>query len=728
MTTPSYSTKKRLVVIFFSVTIIVLVLVIRLGFWQIVRGEDLKKEALEQWTKGIEIKAKRGVIYDKNGKKLAMSISAYTVWARPADIKEPEKTAKLVADILNLDEKTVYDKITKNQRTEKIKQWISNDEATKLRQSLVKDKITGIEIIDDNKRYYPYGNFASYILGFTNIDNDGLYGIEKTYDKFLKGTPGKWVKTTDVAGRQLPFGGEKIFDAKDGLSVVLTIDETIQHFAEKAATEALVQNKAKNVSVIIMEPKTGDILAMATKPDYDPNEPREPLNEEEKKEWDNLSQEELQKKWYDMWRNFSINDAYEPGSTFKIITSAIALEENVVTPDTPFYCNGFIRDIPGVVLKCSRWYNPHGAQTFAEGVRNSCNVVFVNVGRKIGKEKMLEYIKAFGFGENTGVDLTGEQAGIIPKSVSSIKEVNLATISYGQGIAVTPMQLITAISSVANGGNLMKPRIVKELVDDKGNVQQEIKPEVKRKVLSEETCKTLLGILESVVSEGTGKSAYIPGYRIGGKTGTAQKVIDGKYAPGKYIASFAAIAPTDDPKIAVLFIIDEPSNGAYYGGVVAAPIAGELVEETLKYLGVEPKYSEKEKEELSTKVVVPDVTNKTISEAGKILSNLGFKYNTEVAEVTENSVVIDQFPLPGTEVTKGSIIDIYLKEKRKDNEAMIMIDLKGKSRDEAVKELDELNLKYRFTGNGIVKDQKPKAGEEINSDTVVEVELSEIKE
>ena len=312
MTTPSYSTKKRLVVIFFSVTIIVFVLVIRLGFWQIVRGEDLKKEALEQWTKGIEIKAKRGVIYDKNGKKLAMSISAYTVWARPADIKEPEKTAKLVADILNLDEKTVYDKITKNQRTEKIKQWISNDEATKLRQSLVKDKITGIEIIDDNKRYYPYGNFASYILGFTNIDNDGLYGIEKTYDKFLKGTPGKWVKTTDVAGRQLPFGGEKIFDAKDGLSVVLTIDETIQHFAEKAATEALVQNKAKNVSVIIMEPKTGDILAMATKPDYDPNEPREPLNEEEKKEWDNLSQEELQKKWYDMWRNFSINDAYEP--------------------------------------------------------------------------------------------------------------------------------------------------------------------------------------------------------------------------------------------------------------------------------------------------------------------------------------------------------------------------------------------------------------------------------
>lgn len=724
MPAPTNTTKKRLVFIFFAVSFITFFLILRLGYLQIVRGEELKKGALEQWTKGIEIKPKRGIIYDSNGKKMAMSVSSYTVWGSPADIEKPKETAKIVGKILDMNEEEVYEKITKKQRVEKIKQWITKEEAVELR----KANLAGIEIIDDNKRHYPYGNFASHIIGFADIDGNGLYGIEKVYDKYLNGTPGKWIKTTDAKGKQLPFGSEKLYEAKDGLSVVLTMDETIQHFAEKAALEVLLKNNAENVSVIVMEPKTGDVLAMATKPDYDPNSPREPADDGMKEQWKELPQEELEKRWYDMWRNFPINDAYEPGSTFKIITSAAGLEENVTNADTEFYCGGHIKGIPGAKLKCWRWYNPHGSQTFKEGVQNSCNPVFVNVARKLGNNKMLKYIKAFGFGENTGIDLTGEQGGIVPSDPKNIKEVNLATMSYGHGIAVTPIQLVTAVSAVGNGGDLMKPRLVKELIDEDGNIVQSFKPEIKRKVISEETSKTLLEILESAVSEGTGNRAYVPGYKIGGKTGTAQKVVDGKYAPGKYISSFVAVAPTDNPKIAVLVVVDEPSFGAHTGGTAAAPIAGEVIEQTLKYLDVKPQYTKEEKEEFNKKVVVPDIRNWTIVDAGKTLTNLGFKYNTELPDITEDTVVIDQFPLPGTKVNEGSIIDLYFGEKRKKSNEGIMPNLKGKNREETVKILDELNLKYNFNGNGVVVEQNPKAGSKIDENIIVEVELSEIKE
>lgn len=655
MTLPTNASKKRLLFVLFATILAIFVLTIRLGYIQIVKGEELKKGALEQWTKGIYINAKRGNIFDRNGKKLAISVSSHTVWASPADIKNPVDTAKKLSEALNLDESEVYEKITKDVNVIKIKQWISMEEVKRLR-SL---NLSGIEIVDDNKRFYPYGEFASHILGFTDIDNNGLYGIERTFDKYLSGTQGMWVKTEDARGVEMPYGGEKVYDPEDGLNVVLTIDETIQHFAEKYAAKKLMDTNAKNVSIIVMEPQTGDILAMANMPQYDPNSPREPLDEETKKQWESLPLEELQKKWYDMWRNFSINDSYEPGSTFKVIVAAAALEENAVQVDSPFYCNGFVRDIPGAVLKCARWYNPHGHQTFEEGFENSCNVVFVNVGRRLGKEKLYEYIKAFGFGEKTGIELTGEQAGIIPVNTDVIKEVNLATMSYGHGIAVTPIQLITAISAIANGGKLMTPRLVSQLVDNEGNVIKTFEPEVKRQVISESTSKTILKLMEGVVSEGTGSNAYVPGYRVAGKTGTAQKIIDGRYAPGKYIGSFVAIAPADDPKIAVLVIVDEP-EGIYYGGSVAAPIAGELIEETLSYLEVKREFTEEEKEEFEYTEIVPDVRNLTISEAGRILTELGFRYATESYNITENSIVIEQFPLPGTEVTKGSIIDLYL--------------------------------------------------------------------
>lgn len=717
MQTPNKSTKNRLRFVLGVVVMIVLALSVRLFYLQVYNNEELKKGALEQWTKGISIKSNRGIIYDRKGKKLAVSVTAYTIWATPADIKDAQNTAKSIAEILEMDEEEVYNKITKNTSVEKIKQWVSREEALELR----KLGIRGLTIVDDSKRYYPYGNFASYILGFTDIDNNGLDGVEKTFDKYLAGIPGKWVKTTDAANRQLPYDGEKIYDAEDGLSMVLTIDETIQHFAEKAADKALLENKAKNISIIVMEPFTGDILAMTNKPDYDPNTPREPVDTRLREEWNNLPIDQLQDKWYNMWRNFAISDIYEPGSTFKVVTAAAALEEGSANLNTHYFCNGFVRDIKGVELKCASWYNPHGDQDFREAMNNSCNVAFVNMGRQVGKEDMLKYIKAFGFGEQTGIDLLGEQSGIIPANTDVIKEVNLATISYGHGIAVTPIQMVNLFSTIANGGNLMRPRLVKELIDHEGNVIKAFPPEVKRKVLSDKTAETMRDLLESVVTNGTGKRAYIPGYRVGGKTGTALKIIDGRYASGKYIASFGAIAPADDPKIAVLVIIDEPS-GVYYGGTIAGPVAYSIINDTLNYLEVEPVFTDEELKSIEEKIIVPDVRNKKISEGGKILADLGLRYTTEYQEITTESAILDQFPLPGAEVIKGSIIDLYLNKKPS---AMIMPDLIGKTKDEVMIALDELNLQYTLNGSGVAVSQNPAPGEEISGEINIVIDFSD---
>ncbi len=717
MQTPNRSTKLRLRIILGVVIGLVILLVGRLFYLQIYKNEELKKGALEQWTKGIDIKSNRGIIYDRKGKKLAVSVTSYTVWATPSDIKDPAATANTVSEILEMDQALVLEKLTKNTRTEKVKQWITRDEALELR----KLNIRGITVVDDSKRYYPYGNFASYILGFTDVDNNGLYGVEKTYDKYLTGIPGKWVKTTDAANRQLPYDGEKIYDAQDGLSVVLTIDETIQHFAEKEATQALLDNKAKNVSIIIMDPYTGDILALANKPDYNPNEPRVPLDEATKAEWEGLPIEQLQEKWYSMWRNFAINDIYEPGSTFKIVTAAAALEENSANLNTHYFCDGFVRDIKGVVIKCASWYNPHGDQDFAEAFSNSCNVAFVNMGRQVGKEKLYKYIKAFGFGENTGIELLGESPGIIPSSTDVIKEVNLATLSYGHGIAVTPLQMVNAFSTIANGGNLMKPRLIKELIDHEGNIVESYPVEVKRKVLSEETSEKMLLLLEGVVKDGTGRHAYIPGYNVGGKSGTAMKIIDGRYVDGKYIASFGVVAPADDPKIVALIIIDEP-QGVYYGGTIGGPVAQAVVEETLNYLEVQRKFSDEELKEIDTKVVVPDVRNLKIGEAGKTLTDLGLKYTTEYLEITTDSIIMDQFPLPETEVIKGSIVDLYLNLKPK---TIIMPDLIGKTNEEVKEILDSMNQQYILNGSGKVINQIPAPGEEVSGEINIVIDFSD---
>lgn len=716
MQTPSKSSKKRLKGTLIFCVFLIIAFSIRLGYLQIVRGEELKKGALEQWKKSVDIKAKRGIIYDRNGKKLAVSVNAYTLWATPAEVyknnKDLEAVASSIGEVLNIEEEFVYDKITKERKNEKIKQWITKEEA-----EAIKDlDIKGISIEENNKRYYPYGDFASHILGFTDIDNDGLYGIEKVYDEELKGISGKWVKMTDAGNRQLPYDGEKIYESTDGTSIVLTIDETIQRFAEEAAEKALFDNKANAVSIIVMEPKSGDILAMVTLPDYDPNNPRIPLDEDLKKQWEGLPSDELEKKWNHQWRNFAVNDIYEPGSTFKIITAAAALEEHTSTLNSHYYCDGFIKDIKGEVLKCDSWYNPHKSQSFREAMENSCNVAFVNIGRQLGRENMYKYIKGFGFGEKTGIELLGEQFGIIPSNVDAIKEINLATISYGHGIAITPIQLVTAVSAVVNGGNLMEPRLVKELIDKDNNIIKTNEVKLKRQVISKATSDTMLSILESVVKDGTGSRAYIPGYRIGGKTGTAKKIIDGVYTKDKYIGSFIGVAPIDDPQIIISVIVDDPQAGNTYGSITAAPAAKAILEEVFNYWKTPPQYTKEEEEMLNIKVVVPDIKNKVIGEAGEILTKEGLRYTTEYLELANDSIVLDQFPQAGTEVQKGSIVDLYIKSSIE--EKTMMPHLIGKTKEEVITILNDMNLSYELKGDGKAVSQNPLLGEVLDDKAI----------
>lgn len=590
MKSPLKSAKLRLVISTAAIFVVFFALISRLGYLQIVRGAELEKKALEQWARDTMIQPERGVIYDRKGvKRLAISLDGYKIECITPEVKDPEATAERLSDFLEMDKDEIHDLIISNERYVKLADWVDKEVGDKLDE----EKINGIVVVPNSKRYYPMDNLASYVIGFTNTDigSKGMYGIEASYDEYLRGTPGRMIINTDIWGRQLPYDNELVIDAKPGNSIILTIDETIQHFAEKAATQGQIDNSALRTTVLVMEPNTGDILAMASKPDYNLNSPRIATDTETMERWKGLTQEELVEEWYALWKPHPITDIYEPGSTFKVITAAAALEENLVTPNSQFTSHGFI-DVPGGTLRCWRYKDPHGDQTLSEAMQNSCNPVFVEIAFMLGQEKMMNYVEAFGFGEKTGIDLSGEAKGIIPDNSKPLRDIRLGTVSYGQGISVTPLQLLSAFSAIANDGVLMQPRIVKNVIDDEGKINEEFKPQQVRKVISQETSQVLLNMLESVVNEGSGKQAYVPGYRVGGKTGTAEKPMNGEYSEDRFIASFVGIAPVNDPKVVVLVIVDEPNPDInIYGGKVAAPIAGKVIEETLKYLNVEPQFN-----------------------------------------------------------------------------------------------------------------------------------------
>ncbi|MDR1774412.1 MAG: stage V sporulation protein D [Clostridioides sp.] len=649
--------KKRIVLFLFIACLIFFLLILRLGYLQLMKGEWLTTKATEQQTREIPIEPKRGTIYDRNMKELAVSVTKYTVWCKPVEVKDKKETAQKVADIIQEDYDDVFASVSKkNVALVKVKRWIDDEVASKIRDS----KISGIWVAEDNQRYYPYGNFAAYVLGHTSDDATGIAGIEMQYDKQLKGSAGKLIISTDASGREIPQGLEQYYEPESGNGLVLTIDETIQQFCENAAQKAYEINNAKRVTIIAMDPKTGDILSMASKPDYDPNQPREaiyPYYQELLKEYADKDQING---LFQMWRNPAVNDTYEPGSTFKLLTSSMALSEGVVADGEHFVCTGSVT-VGGRKIKCWRHYNPHGSQTFAEAVQNSCNPVFVELAKRIGVATMYKYLDDFGITKKTGIDLPGEATGIIYNQ-KNVGPVELATMSFGQSLSLTPLQLLTAISSIANDGKIMQPRVVKAYTDNQGNITETVEPKVVKQAITKETANKMLEIAETVIRDGGGKIAYLPGYRMGGKTGTAQKVIDGKYAQGKYICSFVGIAPLEDPKIAMIAIVDEPTGVSAFGSTTAGPIVKEVMANTLEYFGVKPNYQGDEKEFEAKQVTLPDVRGLKIGDAYKVLQEANLKVETdEDIEVSEDEKVEDMFPKPGIKVNEGEAIILYTK-------------------------------------------------------------------
>ena len=552
--------KKMRNMLFICFTIFVC-LIVRLGFIQCVQGEELKTLAYEQQTLDRSINPKRGTIYDSSGKNvLAISSTVETVTVNPGNIEkeDKEKVAKKLSEIFSLDYETVLKKINKRSSIETIVKKVDKEKTDELRVWMEQNNIlTGINIDEDTKRYYQNGNLASQIIGFCGSDNQGLDGIEAKYDDELKGEKGSIKRHTDAKGSEIGEEGENYVSAVDGNDLVLTIDLNIQSIAEKYLEEACIDNECTDGgNIVIMNPKNGDILAMATYPSYNLNEPFEAYTDELKQNWDNMSQSEKTTSLQAVWRNKAIADTYEPGSVFKIITASAALEEGITDTDNEgeFCCTGGI-EVAGVRIKCWRYYRPHGSESLRQALMNSCNPVFIGLGQKMGVETYYNYLEKFRLLEITGIDLPGEANSIFLKE-DKVGPVELATISFGQRFEITPIQLVTAVSAVANGGTSVKPRVVKQIINSKTKEITDIPVENKGTVISKETSEKVLSMMESVVSEGTGKNAKVAGYRIGGKTGTSEDGVN----TNKYVTSFLGVAPIDDPQVVLLVTLYNPTR------------------------------------------------------------------------------------------------------------------------------------------------------------------------
>jgi len=655
--------KRRTVFTFFFMVIALFALSFRVSWIQVVKGEEYSKKALSYQLKDESIDAKRGKIYDKTGKELAISAAAYSVWVRPeelglnaqneVDAEERAKTIKLIAKATGQTKKEIKDKIKNGGKLVKVAKYVEKDNA----EALQAQNRSGVELEAGIKRYYPLGEFASHVLGSVTDDNKGISGMELEYESYLKGVPGRWIKETDAFGKNIAFAKEKYYDKTDGLNLVLTIDEVVQHYVEKELKATQERTGADQVMCVMMEPKTGEIIAMAKYPDFDPNNSRIPLNPSEAERLETMSPEEKMEYWNRMWRNPLINDTYEPGSTFKLLTTAMALEERLTNPGEGFVCNSFY-SIAGQNFRCPA---AHGNESLVDAVKNSCNPVMATLAARLGLNKFYEYLELFGIRNKTGIDFPGEASPIM-QDKKDAGPVGLATMSYGQGIAITPVQLLTAVCAFGNEGKLMQPHLVHKLTDEKGNTIKEITPKVVRQVVSKQTASEISFIMENAVAKGAGTPAVIPGYRVGGKTGTAQKPKNGKYSNETW-SSFVGMAPMDNPKVAILMILDNP-KGATYGNLVAAPPARTILEETLRYFHVQPNYTQEEQAKLQKgKLTTPNLTGLPFNEAIALLSEMKLAY-TVLPSLKENetlagAVVADQYPKPGDKISQGSQVALY---------------------------------------------------------------------
>lgn len=712
--------RKRMLVFYGAFMVCIFLLLCRTAYIQIIQGPSLRESAELQQTRDSMISPKRGTIYDRNKKVLAQSASAEMVCIEPAIIKEEDnarEVARCLSDILGLDYDEVFKKTQKESYYEIIKKKVEKEDADKIREL----QLAGIRLDEDTKRYYPGGTFASHIIGFTGNDNQGLDGIEMIFDEQLKGVPGRIRTAKNANGTDMPFEDEKYLDPVEGSDIVLTIDEVIQHFAEKYLETAWIENKvADGAACIVMDPKTGEILAMATKPDYDLNAPMKITNEEilealeeyEGEEYDTQYSNYLQK----IWRNKATNDTYEPGSTFKAITAASALEEQTSTLNDSFFCDGVI-SVADWDIKCHKTIG-HGGEDFTHAVYNSCNPAFIEIGLSLGVDNFTKYFKAFGLTEKTGFEL--------PEAVGShytadnMTTIDLATNSFGQSFTITPLQLITAFSAVANGGHLMQPYIVKQIMDNEGNITKNVEPKEVRQVISENTSKIMREILEGVVSQGGGQNAYVPGYRIAGKTGTSEKIPRGS---GEYIASFMGFAPADNPRIACLVLLDNPKGEEYYGGMIAAPVVGNIINDSLRHLGVQPQYTQ---EEMSNgEQLMPSVMGMKVEDATKEINKSGLKYQV----IGEGDTVIDQTPKAGVGVLTGAIGVLYTQEGVMHK--VLVPDLSGMNSVDCNIALANAGLNFKVSGPGktdkagltTAVSQEPAPGTEVDAGSIVSVQF-----
>ena len=710
----------RVLAFLLAIVILFLALSGRLLYISIFRSKDYKAMAEEQWTNEIQIDARRGRILDRNNRELAVTANVFRVdldlitLRKYIDKKDTDniEIAKLLAEALEMDEEKVLSRIEltypsgnpANSAT--LIRRIEKEKADKVKEL----DINGVIVSEDTKRYYPNGDFLSHTLGTTNADGEGLSGLELYYNEELMGIPG--VRVSEVSGNSTsnPYSETSFTPPVDGKDMTLTIDENIQYFVEKVAEDALNKHNADSVSIAVMNPNNGEILGMVNKPGFNPNNPYE--GSEAFKGKDESA------KLQNMWRNTIVSDAFEPGSIFKIITSIAAIEENIAGKDEVYYCDGSL-NVAGKNIKC---WKPggHGVQNFNQTLENSCNVAFMEMGAKLGAEKLNEYIKLFGFGTQSGIDLPGEATGIV-KNVEDISAVDLATISFGQTNTMNGIQFMTALNAVANGGDLIQPHIMKELShkDDNGTkiIDEVFVPKIQENIVDEKSTMRVKEALESTVSNGSSKDAGIEGIKVAGKTGTAEKVDPetGTYGAG-YIASFAGFAPYDNPQVSLIVIIDNPKNGEHFGGIVAAPFAGELFNNIFNYISL----NEGQLDAKDESVIIPDLRGDKVTSAEKTLNELGINCVIE----GDGTFVTSVTPIPGYKVKKGDSITLYAGSRFDRNEKEIVVpDFRKLNKEEAEEILKYLGLKGEFEGEGEIEEQSISAGEIIKSGDKIKFKL-----
>lgn len=638
--------KRHLVFVLAVWELVLFMLIMRIFYIQYFKGEEYQALAYEQQTRDRLISPVRGEIRDRNSVALAQSQTVASVSVIHAQVKEPERVAKVLSEKLDLDYENTLQKVNKKVALMRIKNKVDKN----LAEEISALKLDGVMIDEDILRVYPYNSLASHVIGFVGKDNQGIIGLEAKYNSYLEGEKGKIKTQTDGRGIELKNSEQDRIAPKSGYNLITSIDVNLQKYAEQTIEKAVKAKNAKRGAVIMMNPQNGEILAMVCKPDFDLNQPYKINNAELQAAWNSMSEADKNTALNQMWRNFNINDTYEPGSTFKVITSSAGIEEGVVSENDSFNCNGG-RTVGGRYIKCWRSPRSHGTETFVQGVQNSCNPVFMDVAERLGSDTFYDYMIKFGFTEKTGIDVAGEAVGIFHKK-DKIGPVELATMSFGQSFQITPLQLIRAISASINGGRLVTPHFALSLEDENGNTVTEFKYEDKGNPISKETSDRIKTILESVVAEGTGNKTYIAGYRIGGKTATSEKL---PRKSGKYIASFCAFAPAENPQVIAIVLIDEP-QGVYYGGQVAGPVMKELLENALPYLGISPVYNEKELElDGVAQFTVGDYVGKKVSEIRLELQ----KNNINIEKIGEGEVIKSQFPKKNTVINQNTKIIVY---------------------------------------------------------------------